>query len=496
VAAEDVPHLGRYEILGRIASGGMATVYYGRTRGALGFARTVAIKRIHPHLARDPEFAAMFVDEVRLAARVRHPNLVDTIDVVRSNGEVFLVMEHILGVSLAELMRLALADEEPIPPSIAAAILCGVLYGLHAAHEATDEERRCLNVVHRDVSPQNVLVGVDGTPRLIDFGVARALGRIQISQAGQFKGKVSYAAPEHLCGEDLDRRADIYSAGVVLFELLTGVRPAEKPDPKMGAAAVQRSFERPSRIAKAVPAALDDVVLRAVAREPSRRFGTAAQMAGALDGAIRLSTPQEVARWLATIAGRILEERTRAVTEIERQSSTPEETTGRGPHLAAAHFAQTRTMPPRAAARRRRVWRWSIAPACLVVLAVANAALRSDASEEIAPRQSAGSSSVAQTEPESLPMLRDPEDVSFVTERHAETPSSARPEDAPARVSPRRHETGAQLHRVRKARRAAASARITPSAPQPAPAAETGGTTCKVERSVDADGFVHFTCAR
>src|SRR5262249_24957061 len=151
-------------------TGGMATVHLGRLSGPVGFTKTVAIKRLHAQFAHDPEFVAMFLDEARLAARIQHPNVVQTLDVVSTDGELFLVMEYVRGETLSRLVRMG----EPIPPRIVVALISGVLQGLHAAHEAAADDGRALALVHRDVSPQNVLVGLDGTARLLDFGVAKA----------------------------------------------------------------------------------------------------------------------------------------------------------------------------------------------------------------------------------------------------------------------------------------------------------------------------------
>ncbi|MCW5833916.1 MAG: serine/threonine protein kinase, partial [Labilithrix sp.] len=190
----------RYTILGTIASGGMARVYLGRMTGSAGFSRPVAIKRLHPELAVQRDFVAMLVDEARLAAHIRHTNVVDTLDLVVSDGAFSLVLEYVEGESLSALIREARARGETVPSPIALAVLYGVLRGLEAAHEARNEEGQPLGIVHRDVSPQNILVGIDGIPRIIDFGVAKALGRILVTRPGEVRGKFSYMAPEQLLG--------------------------------------------------------------------------------------------------------------------------------------------------------------------------------------------------------------------------------------------------------------------------------------------------------
>jgi eukaryotic-like serine/threonine-protein kinase len=192
--------VGRYALFDALASGGMATVYLGRLTGAAGFSRTVAVKRLHPNFAKEADFVGMLVDEARLAGRIRHPNVVPTLDVVQLPDELMLVMEYVHGEALSKLLRNVAAAKAQIPLPIASSIMIGSLHGLHAAHEATDERGAPLEIIHRDVSPQNILVGVDGNPRILDFGVARATGRIQATGDGKLKGKLAYMAPEQLRG--------------------------------------------------------------------------------------------------------------------------------------------------------------------------------------------------------------------------------------------------------------------------------------------------------
>ena len=205
--------LGRYALYEKIASGGMASVHIGRLLGPVGFARTVAIKRMHPQFAEDPEFVSMFLDEARLAARIRHPNVVQTLDIVSTDTELFLVMDFVQGESLARLIQSANSAGQHVPPEMVATIMVGVLHGLHAAHEAKDEQGEPLQIVHRDVSPHNVLVGTDGVARVLDFGVAKAAGRAQTTRDGQMKGKVAYMAPEQIRGS-VSRATDVYAASV------------------------------------------------------------------------------------------------------------------------------------------------------------------------------------------------------------------------------------------------------------------------------------------
>ena len=312
--------VGRYALYDEIASGGMASVHFGRLIGPVGFARTVAIKRLHPQFAKDPEFVAMFLDEARLAARIRHPNVVPTLDVVAEAGELFLVMDYVEGESLARLSRAMKARGERVPHDILLAIVCGVLHGLHAAHEARDESGAPLDIVHRDVSPQNVLVGVDGVARVLDFGVAKAAGRAQTTRDGQIKGKVSYMPPEQIQGA-VTRRTDVYAVAVVLWETLVGRRLFEGDSPVATLSAVlHAAVPKPSSLDVRVPKSLDEVVLRGLSRDPRSRFPTARDMAQALEACVRPASTSEVAEWVRGVAEESLRHRADVIADIESES--------------------------------------------------------------------------------------------------------------------------------------------------------------------------------
>ena len=310
--------IGRYALYGEIASGGMATVHFGRLLGPVGFSRTVAIKRLHPQFAKDPEFVSMFLDEARVAARIQHPNVVATLDVVALSGELFLVMEYVQGESLARVMRRLRAREEKVPPRIAGSIGTNLLYGLHAAHEAKSERGEPLGIVHRDVSPQNVLVGTDGVSRVLDFGVAKAAGRIQITRDGQVKGKLAYMPPEQLAGGDIDRRADVYAASVVIWEALTGRRLFDGDNQSVILAQVLSStIEPPSKFAPDLPPAVDEVLMRGLCRNPTQRYATAHEMAIALEDTLGLESPRKVGEFLEAYASESLSAKAARVKEIE-----------------------------------------------------------------------------------------------------------------------------------------------------------------------------------
>jgi serine/threonine-protein kinase len=326
--------VGRYVLHDVIARGGMAAVHLGRLVGPAGFSRIVAIKRMHPHIASDPEFVAMFLDEARLAARIRHPNVVPTLDVLAEGGEAFLVMDYVAGEALSRVMRELGARKERVPPRIASAIMIAALEGLHAAHDATGESGEPLGLVHRDVSPQNLLLGTDGIVRVIDFGVAKAAGRVQTTRQGQLKGKMAYMAPEQLRGQAATRLSDIYAAGVVFWELLTGERLFKgENDAQIMAMVLKGPMGRPSMRSEGLERtihpssmrsleALDDVVMRALAEDPSARFPTAREMAVAIARGVPAASPGEVAALLSDTVPETLARRASLVAVVEKSGSS------------------------------------------------------------------------------------------------------------------------------------------------------------------------------
>ncbi|HTQ46802.1 MAG TPA: serine/threonine-protein kinase [Polyangiaceae bacterium] len=315
-----VRRVGRYALYREIASGGMATVFVGRQQGQAGFARTVAIKRLHPQFAKEPDFVAMFLDEARLAARIRHPNVVPTLDVVSTEGELFLVMEFVQGESLSRLMRASRQRKENPPTRVVAAIMADVLHGLHAAHEATSEKGEPLGLVHRDVSPHNVLVGADGVSRVVDFGVAKAAGRIQTTREGQIKGKIAYMAPEQITGV-VSRRSDVYAASVVLWEVVTGKRLfAGENEAVVLNQVLNAKVTPPSQLVEGLDPAWDEIVMKGLEREEPKRWETAREMAVAIETRLQLARATQVAEWVELLAGDSLAKRAADVTSIESAS--------------------------------------------------------------------------------------------------------------------------------------------------------------------------------
>ena len=330
--------VGRYALFDEIACGGMAAVHVGRLVGPVGFSRTVAIKRLHPQFAKDPEFVTMFLDEARLAARVRHPNVVPTLDVVAAQGELFLVMEYVQGESFARLLHVTKSNGQRIPRDIVCSVLASVLHGLHAAHEAKSERGEALGIVHRDVSPQNILVGVDGIARVLDFGIAKAAGRAQVTREGQVRGKMAYIAPEQLQHGSANRKADVYAAAVVLWEALTGERLfLADSEAATIARVLTGEVVPPSSLVPDVPAELDAVVMRGLKRDPSERFETARDMARALEACSPPMTATRIGEWVETTAGTALAVRARIVSDVEQIEELPmADASSRPPRLLAS----------------------------------------------------------------------------------------------------------------------------------------------------------------
>lgn len=337
--------VGRYALFDVIGGGGMAQVHLGRILGAAGFSRVVAIKRLHPGSAMDPSFTAMLTDEARLASRIRHPNVVPMLDVVANGKELLLVMEYAPGVSLSRLSHLAATNEESIPQPIVLRLVLDMLAGLEAAHAAKNERGQSLDLVHRDISPQNIIAGADGHARIVDFGIAKAQDRSNATGNGQIKGKLGYMPPEQLCGEPVDRRADIYATGVVLWELLANRRLFDPQSDELMALlrqALDTNAPPPSTYDETISIELDTVVMRAVERDAPNRFATAAEMAGALEALGGAASSKEVAAFVGRLGGHDLAERAELVARVE-QTKVEDPNDDPGPSPVPMY-----TPPPRA----------------------------------------------------------------------------------------------------------------------------------------------------
>jgi eukaryotic-like serine/threonine-protein kinase len=278
--------LGRYELLLPIAYGGMARVWAARQQGQRGFTKLVAIKTILPHLAHSAEFERMFLDEARIASGVHHPNVTEIYELGEEGHVLYLAMEWVNGESLVHVVRgLTGKDPKALDLRLGARIVADACAGVHAAHELTDDDGRLLNVVHRDVSPHNILVSLEGTVKVTDFGVARAFGQShQATTAGQIKGKVAYMAPEIIGGHEFDRRSDVFALGCVLYEATTGQPPFRgSSDPQVMQAVLSGVYEPLVRVAPAYPLELAAIVDRALSPEPRNRYATAERMRVAIE---------------------------------------------------------------------------------------------------------------------------------------------------------------------------------------------------------------------
>lgn len=324
--------VGRYVLGPEIALGGMASVHLGRMLGRGGFGKTVAMKRLHAQYGRDPELVTLFQDEARVTAALTHANIVMTLDVLEELNDLYLVMEYVHGASLSQIFR-RLADQNPVPLRIGVGIIAAMLDGLHAAHEATDENGEPLDIIHRDVSPQNVLVTFQGVAKIADFGIAKAAGRVHSTGDGSVKGKIAYMAPEQLLGTPITAQTDIYAAGVVLWETITGRRLIDFSSTAENMRAVlDLAIEPPSEVSMDVPRELDAVVMRAVERTPADRFVSAREMGTALRKATDVAHSAEIGDWLRAERPHLLEMREKSLAALQRAMGGPTGTAvGLGP---------------------------------------------------------------------------------------------------------------------------------------------------------------------
>ena len=281
--------LGRYQLRYRIAMGGMGGVYLAKATGAGGADKVVAVKLLHEHMAGDEAVVKMFLDEARIASALNHVNVCSTFDFGEAEGTYYLVMEYLEGEPLNRVLKhLELGtDRHPLHPWLVARLLADAAEGLHAAHQLTGSDGAPLNVVHRDVSPHNIFVTYDGVTKVVDFGIARARERSSSTEAGAFKGKFEYAAPEQITGGGVDRRADTWALGVCLWELLTGKRLFARDDYSATARAVMKEpIQPPSTVRDDVPREFDAIIDQALSRNPDARFQTAREFGRALREAL------------------------------------------------------------------------------------------------------------------------------------------------------------------------------------------------------------------
>jgi len=316
--------LGRYELLMPIAQGGMAAVWAARRRGVHGFSKTVAIKTMLPEISEEPQFERMFLDEARVASRIIHPNVVQILDLGEQDDVLYLVMEWVDGESLATFRRMVPDQRMPLP--VALQLVIDVCAGLHAAHTLCDEENKPLGLVHRDVSPQNILIGYDGVVRITDFGVAKVAGRTgETTSLGRTRGKPPYMAPEQARGRPIDCRADVFALGIVLYQLTTGRHPfrGETDVATLHNILGDQPLVLPSLFVPSIPSSLEAVIARALCRDPESRTASARELMLALEDVMEEGgwkvRREDVARLMEELCGAEGEANRQALREALRR---------------------------------------------------------------------------------------------------------------------------------------------------------------------------------
>jgi serine/threonine protein kinase len=339
---------GNYQLVKKLATGGMAEVWLAKQTGIEGFNRHVVVKRILPHLAEDPEFVQMFLNEAKIASRFNHPNIAQIYDLGENGGQYFIAMEFIHGEDLGRVMRRAWSTGQWVARHISLRIVADACQGLYYAHSRLDERGQPLRVVHRDISPQNILISFDGAVKVVDFGIAKASDQVSNTKSGAIKGKFAYMAPEQAAGKPLDARSDLFALGLVLYELVTGVRPLKR-DSELATlqAALECKIDPPSAVAE-VPPELDDIVMRALAKAPDDRYADAREMQRALEQFLlnskELATSAEVSELMgALFADRLNEEARLGTPNPSTESSTSNPIP---PSYSSAPQSVTKPPPP------------------------------------------------------------------------------------------------------------------------------------------------------
>ncbi|MDQ3035558.1 MAG: protein kinase [Myxococcota bacterium] len=409
--------LGRYVLCYELASGGMATVYLGRTEGPSGFGRLVALKVIHPHLAKQQEFVEMFLDEARIASRIVHPNVCSVFDYGEEEGAYYLAMDYLVGENAGRVMRAVARNPEiaarPSTYGAMARIVADACEGLHAAHELRDDDGQLMNLVHRDVTPHNVFVGYDGSVRVVDFGVALATGRTHHTTAGTLKGKFPYMSPEQIAREDVDRRSDVWSLGVCLWELLVRRRLFRRDSEYQTLQAVTAApVPPPSEIRPGVPPVFDAIVARALERDPSRRYRSAREMGRDLNaalGALGGATSADVAELMDELFADARAERA-ALLDKARRIDPEQPSTSKisriMEHQTGSAVASVPLPAPETSGRSRRTIGIAAGVLAVVGIAIAGAVTMSQSGSTGDGETGAGETSFAQ--PTAAPPIEAP----------------------------------------------------------------------------------------
>ncbi len=309
--------IGRYQLLARLATGGMAEIFLARQTGIGGFEKLVVVKRILPNLAREKAFVEMFLDEAVIAAQLNHPNVVQIYDLGQAGDDYYIAMEYLEGESLGHLAREGAGARKPLSPGLSAGIIAQVCDGLHYAHNFEDDNGKPLNIVHRDISPHNVIVLFSGMVKVVDFGIAKAATKMHQTRVGTLKGKLAYMSPEQCMGSEVDARSDIFSLGVVFWELLTSRRLFKRDvEPAMIRAIVDEPIPKVRDARISVPEKLAAIADRALEKDPQKRFPSASEMAAALRQYLRDESIEAQAEQISAYTHDVLGERARTKKKL------------------------------------------------------------------------------------------------------------------------------------------------------------------------------------
>jgi len=321
---EPIQTIGRYQLLAHLASGGMAEIYLARQTGIGGFEKLVVVKKILPNLAREKVFVEMFLDEAVIAAQLNHPNVVQIYDLGQSGDDYYIAMEFLEGESLGHLTSEGARVGKPLPPGLAAGIISQVGDGLAYAHAFEDESGKPLGIVHRDISPHNIIVLFTGVVKVVDFGIAKAASKMHQTKVGTLKGKLAYMSPEQCISSEVDARSDVFSLGVVLWELLTHRRLFKRDvEPAMIRAIMDEPIPKVLEVRKDAPGALAAVADKALGKKPEDRYPGAAEMKADIQAYLRQESleagPEQIAGYVHEVLGKRARTKKRLLEEIRKK---------------------------------------------------------------------------------------------------------------------------------------------------------------------------------